>query len=125
MGEFLEFIRQQHIKLHGKKKNMMKRIKGRDEMLDHDSISEITDLSQEGILNTSLQMLSKKDQHSLDKYNQQFKRVVAAQAPKHNCFAEVPAEKKRRVNNSRYLVAMELRAKSEPKFFEDKEHSAH
>ena len=31
MGEFLEFIRQQHIKIHGKKKNLMKRIKLRDE----------------------------------------------------------------------------------------------
>ena len=45
MGEFLEFIRQQHIKVHGKQKNLMKRIKLKDERLEHDSVSDITDLS--------------------------------------------------------------------------------
>lgn len=94
-------------------------------MLDYDSMSEITDLSLDGILNTSHQMLSKNEKEKLDKYNDQFKKVIAASVPKHNCFADVPAEKKKRVNNSRFLVAMELRAKSETKVFEDKENSAH
>ena len=70
MGEFLEFIRQQHIKTHGKKKNLMKRIKRRDEMLDHDSISDVTDLSQEDIMTTSKQLLSTKEQQKLNKYNE-------------------------------------------------------
>ena len=48
----------------------MKRIKLRDERLDHDSISEITDLSQEDVLATSKQLLTEKEQKRLDKYNQ-------------------------------------------------------
>lgn len=58
MGEFLEFIRQQHIKIHGKKQNMMKRYKNNQEKLDHDSVSEITDLSENDIMTTSKQLLS-------------------------------------------------------------------
>jgi len=104
---------------------MMKRIKPRDERLDHDSVSEITDLSNEDILATSMQLLSKKEQEQLDKYNQMFRRVVRNTAPKHNCFAELPKEKRGRVNNSRFVVQMELRAKSEPKEFEEFDHSAH
>lgn len=53
MGEFLEFIRQQHIKTAGKNKDLMKRMKPRDETLDYDSISDVTDLSNEDILATS------------------------------------------------------------------------
>lgn len=123
MGEFLEFIRQQHIKTHGKKKNQYKRIKQRDEKLEHDSMSEITDLSNEGILAGSKQLLSKREQDRLDKYNLQFRKTLNYMVPKHNCFAEVPKAKK--VNNSRFLVRMELRAKSEPKEFSEKENSAH
>jgi len=104
MGEFMEFIRQQHIKTHGKKQNIMKRIKLRDERLDHDSISEITDLSQDDVLATSKQLLTEKERKRLDKYNEQFRRVVSCSAPRHNCFAEVPKEKKAKVNNSRYMV---------------------
>ena len=125
MGEFLEFIRQQHIKTHGKSKDMLKRIKPRDETLDHDSISEITDLSHEDILTTSKQLLSVKEQEQLDKYNMMFRRVVRNSVPKHNCFAEIPKEKRARVNNSRFVINMELRAKSEPKEFEDFDNSAH
>lgn len=103
----------------------MKRIKLRDERLDHDSISEITDLSEDDVLATSKQLLSVKEQQRLDKYNEQFRRVVSHSAPRHNCFAEIPKEKKAKVNNSRFVVQMELRAKSEPREFEDKDNSAH
>ena len=48
-----------------------------------------------------------------------------SQAPKHNCFADIPKEKRARVNNSRFVVQMELRAKSEPREFDEFEHSAH
>ena len=51
--------------------------------------------------------------------------MVSHSAPRHNCFAEVPKEKKAKVNNSRYMVQMELRAKSEPKEFTEKDNSAH
>lgn len=123
MGEFLEFIRQQFIKTHGKKKNQYKRIKQRDERLEGDSMSEITDLSNDGILSTSLQLLSKMEQDKIDKYNAQFRKTLSYTVPKHNCFADIPKQKK--VNNSRFLIKMELRAKSEPKEFSDKDHSAH
>ena len=53
MGEFLEFIRQQHIKTFGKNTDLLKRLKPRDETLDYDSVSEVTDLSNEDILTTS------------------------------------------------------------------------
>ena len=61
----------------------------------------------------------------MNKYNEQFRRVVSHSAPRHNCFAEIPKEKKAKVNNSRYMINMELRAKSEPKEFVEKENSAH
>jgi hypothetical protein len=125
MGEFLEFIRQQHIKVHGKQSHIMKRIKPREEKLEHDSVSEITDLSQDDILVTSKQLLSQVEQTKLDKYNALFKKVVSSSVPKHNCFAEVPREKRARVQNSRFLIQMELRAKSEPKHFDDHSNSAH
>lgn len=38
---------------------------------------------------------------------------------------EAPREKRKRVNNSRFVVQMELRAKSEPKEFEDFNNEAH
>ena len=76
-------------------------------------------------MTTSKQLLSNKEQARLEKYNQQFHKIVEKQAPKHNCFAETSKEEKKRVNNSRFIVNMELRAKSEPKNFEDEEVSAH
>ena len=53
MGEFLEFIRLQHIKTNGKEKDLLKRVKTREERLEGDSCSDITDLSNEDILATS------------------------------------------------------------------------
>ena len=76
-------------------------------------------------MTTSKQLLSNKEQARLEKYNQQFHKIVSTQAPKHNCFAEQSKEEKKRVNNSRFIVNMELRAKSEPKDFLDEENSAH
>lgn len=125
MGEFLEFIRLQHIKVHGKKRDLMRRIKPRDEQLEYDSMSEITDLSNQDILSSSKQLLTENEKKKLDKYNALFKKVVDSAAPKHNCFAQVSPEKRKKVNNSRFMVQMELRAKSEPKYFDDFENSAH
>lgn len=125
MGEFLEFIRQEHIRVTGKKKDVMKRIKTADERLPNDSCSDITDLSQEDIMTTSKQLLSQKEREKLDRYNQTFKKVISNTVKKHNCFAEIPIEKRGRVNNSRYMIQMELRAKSEPKEFDEKSNSAH
>jgi len=125
MGEFLEFIRQQHIKVYGKRQNAKKRIKPFGEQLEGDSVSEITDLSNEDILASSKHLLSENEKKKLDRYNQLFKKVVSASAPKHNCFAKVTEEQKKKINNSRFVVQMELRAKSEIKTYDDFENSAH
>jgi len=52
MTEFLEYIRGLHTKLCGNKAG--KKDKPKDQILEHDSISEVTDLSEEGILTTSM-----------------------------------------------------------------------
>ena len=41
-------------------------MKTRDERLDHDSVSEITDLSDDDILATSKELLTKKEQDWLE-----------------------------------------------------------
>lgn len=63
MGEFLEYIKQLHQKLLGSKK---KKDKFKD--LEYDSISEITDLSQEGILTTSMDKLSLIEKRNLNQF---------------------------------------------------------
>jgi len=62
MGEFLEYIRQLHYKLIGGPPKNLKRIKHPDETLEFDSVSEITDLSNEGILASSMHKLDKEEQ---------------------------------------------------------------
>ena len=52
MAEFLEYIRGLHTKLCGSKQG--KKDRPKDQILGHDSISEVTDLSEEGILTTSM-----------------------------------------------------------------------
>ena len=42
--------------------DLLKRLKPRDETLDYDSVSDVTDLSNEDILTTSKQILSVKEQ---------------------------------------------------------------
>ena len=68
MGEFLEYIRQLHFKLSGGPGKNKKRKKADGEYLDYDSISELTDLSDEGILATSMHKLEKEDQQRLSRY---------------------------------------------------------
>ena len=82
-------------------------------------------MSQEDILTQTKQLLTTKEIAKLDKYNETFRKVVKESVPKHNCFAEIPREVRARTNNSRYMVQMELRAKSEPKEYSDKDGSAH
>ena len=128
MGEFLEFIRQQNIKTNGNPKNPFKRIKPLDKQLEGDSISDITDLSEEDILSSSLHMLSQKEKVLLKKYNEQFRTILEHEKPKHNCFAKdnKTQPKKNKLNSGpRYKVQFELRAKNEPTEFFDKDQSAH
>jgi hypothetical protein len=67
MGEFLEYLRQQHFKNEGGGLKRIKRLKPRDQRLDGDSVSDITDLSKDGILVSSMHKLSAKEQKKLNK----------------------------------------------------------
>jgi hypothetical protein len=49
MGEFIEYVRQEFLKTNGTN-NPYKRVRPKDEQLAYDSVSNITDLSEEGIL---------------------------------------------------------------------------
>ena len=63
MGEFLEYIKQVHEKLSKGKKKFDK-----FKDLPDDSISEISDLSNEGILSTSMNKLSIGERKRLQSY---------------------------------------------------------
>jgi hypothetical protein len=65
MSEFLEYIRQLHYKIVGKPHQFSK---PRGEELDYDSINELTDLEEEGILATSLELLPKNERKRLTRY---------------------------------------------------------
>lgn len=77
MSEFLEYIRQLHYKLSGKPKKLKKP----REDLDHDSIDEVTDLEEEGILTTSLEALPHYERKRLSRYVTDM-RSVQKQSPK-------------------------------------------
>lgn len=122
MGEFLEYIRQQHFRgtAFAPKR---RRMKPRSQGLTRDSISEITDLDKEGILNTSMHRLSKKERARLKRTTLEFKNLQKFDVPRHNCL-----ETKKQVNRSasnKYLFACEFRTKGPQKFFADEENSAH
>jgi hypothetical protein len=62
MGEFLEYIRWLHYKLC----SVPKRPQGKG--LDYDSVDDITDLEEEGILTTSGHLLSEQERKNLKQY---------------------------------------------------------
>ena len=72
---------------------MLKRVKMREERLENDSVSNITDLSKEDIFTTSMELLTKKEQEKMDEYNRVFRKKVARSVPKHDCLGILPREK--------------------------------
>lgn len=84
MGEFLEYLRQQHFKNEGGFKRI-KRLKPRDQRLEGDSVSDITDLSKDGILVSSMHKFSAKERKKLSKLTSEFRNLQKFEAPKHNC----------------------------------------
>lgn len=66
MGEFLEYIRQLHKKLVGDPKKNRKKGRPKQYDLEYDSISDITDLSEKGILTTSMEKLSADERKRLN-----------------------------------------------------------
>jgi len=67
MGEFLEHVRQEFIKINGQT-NPYKRMRPKEQCLDYDSVSEITDLSDEGILTQSKHLLNDDEKKRLERY---------------------------------------------------------
>lgn len=65
----------------------------REERLENDSVSNITDLSKEDIFTTSMELLTKKEQEKMDEYNRVFRKKVARSVPKHDCLGILPREK--------------------------------
>ena len=75
MGEFLEYIRQLHKNLVGDPKKDRKKGRPKEYVLDYDSVSDITDLSEKGILTTSMDQLSPDERKRLDLYMRQMRKL--------------------------------------------------
>ncbi len=65
MNEFLQYIKDLHYKLNGPPKDPYKKVKPKEQRLENDSVSEITDLDTEGILTTSIHQLSSGERRRL------------------------------------------------------------
>ena len=91
--------------------------------LSGDSASDITDLSREGILTSTLQDLPKAEQALVSKYNEKFRKLLN-RSKRHDCY-KVDRRNKSLKNDLRDVVQMELKAISEPKEYDDFEQSAH
>ena len=63
--------------------------------------------------------LSKREKNKLNEFTSEFKNLRRFDQPKHNCLGKKPKKK------PKFVFEMELRAKSEPKYFTDEENSAH
>ncbi len=121
MGEFLEYIKQLHYKLTGGPKKV-KPQKPPGQRLDYDSVSDITDLSEEGILVTSMSKLPEEERKRLNRYMSQVRTAQAYEPPRHDC---LKVKKKRQVDNSKTLVEMTLRSRVDAVQTCDRELSAH
>ncbi len=90
------------------------------EKLDYDSIDEVTDLENEGILTTSVEKLSKIERKRLKQYILDLRGVQKLEPKKHNC-----SPNKHDIISSREVVEMELRAIPEVLVQKDEIISAH
>ena len=124
MREFLDFIKTAHLKMqgHGSKR----KDKPKDQILDHDSISDVTDLSEEGILTTSMQKLSIQEQQRLNRYVIEMRKRNKGEVVKHNCGAgQENHVKARRKDMKRRVCEMELRQVPVEKTYDSQNVSAH
>ena len=69
MGEFIEYVRLEFIKTNGNY-NPYKRMRPKEQRLDYDSVSDITDLSKDpdDILTSSKYLLSVEERVRLNRY---------------------------------------------------------
>jgi hypothetical protein len=84
MGEFIEYVRQEFLRVNGTS-NPYKRMRPKDEQLAYDSVSNITDLSEEGILTQSQHLISKDEKKRLSRYMSQLRTLQGYTVPKHDC----------------------------------------
>lgn len=122
MGEFLEYIKNLHYNLTGHPKRV-KKFKPANQTLEYDSVSDVTDLDEQGILTTSMHKLDQFDQKKLKRYVAEMRSLQKYEPPKHDC---INAIKKQQKNyQARQLMEMELKVKQKELEFSDKECSAH
>lgn len=120
MGEFMEYVRQQHYQSRKEKYIKPKKMKPRSQVLSDDDIDQLTDLSQDGVLDSSMKKLSRKERAKIREFTKEFRNMKRFDVPKHDCIHPKKKHKKDTI-----LFEMELRAKSEPKEYSDAEQSAH
>lgn len=110
MGEFLEYIRQLHYKLCG---GPPKKHKGAQ--LDHDSIDEVTDLDEPGILTTSDHLLSEDERRKLRKYVNEMRSMQSLEPKKHDCGVAVRSNWiSKTITSNKTMMEMELKAIQKP-----------
>ncbi len=78
-------------------------------MTGDDSISEVTDLDEDGILTTSMDKLSEKERKKLKKYVHDLRMIQLTQVKDHNCNNPRISFRKQNFSNKRTVVEMELR----------------
>ena len=78
-------------------------------MTGDDSISEVTDLDEDGILTTSMDKLSEKERKKLKKYLHDLRMIQLTQVKDHNCNNQRISFRKQNFSNKRTVVEMELR----------------
>ena len=83
----------------------MKKGRPKEYVLDYDSVSDITDLSEKGILTTSMDQLSPAEKKRLDIYMRELRKLQLSYPPKHDC----SNLKKSNIDNKKLVVEMELR----------------
>lgn len=103
MGEFLEYIKQVNEQINKGRKKKFNKLKE----LPNDSISEISDLSNEGILSTSLNKLSIQERKRLTSFVFDLRKVQASTLhnPIHNCRSKPGTNY---IENSKQVVEMQL-----------------
>lgn len=78
MTEFIDYIRKVHLQALGPQKR-------KETFLDYDSISEVTDLDEEGILTSSMAKLSVPERKRLKRFVLDLRKKIVVK--KHSCTA--------------------------------------
>ena len=119
----MDYIKQLHYKLTGGPSFNYKIVKAADKKIEYDSISEITDLSEEGILTTSMNKLSAQERKRIRKFVNEMHKFKTIEPKKHFCGIGSPVSL--RSVKVKEVIEMELRAISPVDKMKDERISAH